>query len=89
LPVRSQPLLALPRLRLVGQLLINLLALARAPHQGPWRDVSGHLYRIGATALPITALVGFLIGVVLAYLMSQQLRSSGPMPSSSTSWASR
>ncbi|MDO9199212.1 ABC transporter permease, partial [Rhodoferax sp.] len=43
----------------------------------PWRDVSGHLYHIGATALPITALVGFLIGVVLAYLMSQQLRQFG------------
>jgi phospholipid/cholesterol/gamma-HCH transport system permease protein len=39
--------------------------------------VSGHLYRIGATALPITALVGFLIGVVLAYLTSQQLRQFG------------
>jgi phospholipid/cholesterol/gamma-HCH transport system permease protein len=37
----------------------------------------GHLYRIGATAMPITALVGFLIGVVLAYLMSQQLRKFG------------
>jgi hypothetical protein len=43
----------------------------------PWRDISGHLYRIGAAALPITALVGFLIGVVLAYLMSQQLRQFG------------
>jgi phospholipid/cholesterol/gamma-HCH transport system permease protein len=32
---------------------------------------------VGATALPITALVGFLIGVVLAYLMSQQLRQFG------------
>jgi phospholipid/cholesterol/gamma-HCH transport system permease protein len=39
--------------------------------------VSGHLYHIGATALPITALVGFLIGVVLAYLMSLQLRQFG------------
>ena len=29
------------------------------PRRGPWRDVSGHLYRMGATALPITALVGF------------------------------
>ena len=35
------------------------------------------LYHVGATALPITALVGFLIGVVLAYLMSQQLRQFG------------
>lgn len=63
--------------RMVGQLLLNLVKLARAPHYGPWRDVSGHLYRIGAMALPITALVGFLIGVVLAYLTSQQLRDFG------------
>lgn len=63
--------------RLVGQLALNLVTLARAPHEGPWRDLSGHLYRIGASALPITALVGFLIGVVLAYLTSQQLRQFG------------
>jgi phospholipid/cholesterol/gamma-HCH transport system permease protein len=64
-------------LRLLGQLLIDNLRLWRAPEKAPWRDISGHLYRIGATALPITALVGFLIGVVLAYLMSQQLRQFG------------
>src|SRR3954452_5999395 len=63
--------------RLIGQLTLNLGRLARAPHEGPWRDFSGHLSRIGATALPITALVGFLIGVVLAYLTSQQLRQFG------------
>jgi phospholipid/cholesterol/gamma-HCH transport system permease protein len=63
--------------RLVGQLAIDLSTLARSPRQGPWRDVSGHLYHIGATALPITALVGFLIGVVLAYLSAQQLRQFG------------
>ncbi len=63
--------------RLLGQLLLDTLQLLRAPGRGPWRDVSGHLYRIGATALPITALVGFLIGVVLAYLLAQQLRQFG------------
>ena len=64
-------------IRLVGQLLLDVVRLLRSPRDGPWRDVSGHLYRIGATALPITALVGFLIGVVLAYLMAQQLRKFG------------
>jgi phospholipid/cholesterol/gamma-HCH transport system permease protein len=63
--------------RLTGQLALNTLRLARAPHEGPWRDLSGHLYHIGATALPITALVGFLIGVVLAYLTAKQLRQFG------------
>ena len=64
-------------LRLLGQLFLDLLLLVRSPLKGPWRDISGHLYRIGATALPITALVGFLTGVVLAYLMSRQLRQFG------------
>lgn len=64
-------------IRLIGQLTLDLWTLARAPHHGPWRDFSGHLYRIGATALPITALVGGLIGVVLAYLTAQQLRQFG------------
>ena len=63
--------------RLLGQLLLDATQLARHPRKGPWRDVSGHLHHIGATALPITALVGFLIGVVLAYLMSLQLRQFG------------
>ncbi|MDO5288608.1 MAG: ABC transporter permease [Pseudomonadota bacterium] len=62
---------------LMGQLLLDALRLLAAPQKGPWRDFSGHLYRIGAQALPITALVGFLIGVVLAYLMSQVLRQFG------------
>ena len=62
---------------LVGRLVLNLGKLARNPREGPWRDLSGHLYHIGATALPITALVGFLIGVVLAYLISQQLKQFG------------
>jgi phospholipid/cholesterol/gamma-HCH transport system permease protein len=67
----------LDALALTGQLLLDLFKLVRAPAKAPWRDISGHLYRIGATALPITALVGFLIGVVLAYLMAQQLRQFG------------
>lgn len=62
---------------LVGQLLLDLLRLIAAPRWGPWRDFSGHLYHIGAQAMPITALVGFLIGVVLAYLMSSVLRQFG------------
>jgi phospholipid/cholesterol/gamma-HCH transport system permease protein len=63
--------------RLIGQLLLDVLRFIEAPARGPWRDISGHLYHFGATALPITALVGFLIGVVLAYLSAQQLRRFG------------
>ncbi len=63
--------------QLIGQLALDLGYLLRDPRKGPWRDFSGHLYSMGATALPITALVGFLIGVVLAYLMALQLRQFG------------
>ncbi|MDM0002459.1 ABC transporter permease [Variovorax sp. J22P240] len=64
-------------LRLIGQLTLDVGKLIRAPHRGPWRDFSGQLYQFGTTALPITALVGLLIGIVLAYLTSQQLRQYG------------
>ncbi|RZM01698.1 MAG: ABC transporter permease [Variovorax sp.] len=64
-------------IQLIGQLALDIARLIRAPHRGPWRDFSGHLYNTGATAMPITALVGLLIGVVLAYLTSQQLRQYG------------
>jgi len=63
--------------RLIGQLLLDIVRLIRHPQEAPWRDFSGHLYHIGATALPITALVGFLIGVVMAYLISLQLKQFG------------
>ena len=62
---------------LLGQLLLDTLRLLRAPTRAPWRDISSHLFHFGATALPITALVGFLIGVVLAYLSAQQLQQFG------------
>ncbi|MBQ0131914.1 MAG: ABC transporter permease, partial [Comamonas sp.] len=64
-------------IELIGQLVLDLLRLLREPHKAPWRDITGHLYSMGATALPITALVGFLIGVVLAYLMALLLRQFG------------
>ena len=63
--------------RLIGQLAIDMARLLGNPMQGPWREVSSNIYHAGAQALGITALVGFLIGVVLSYLSSQQLRLFG------------
>jgi phospholipid/cholesterol/gamma-HCH transport system permease protein len=62
---------------LLGQLAIDLLAFIGAPRYGPWREISAQIYRTGAQALGITALVGFLIGVVLSYLSGQQLAAFG------------
>jgi len=62
---------------LLGQLMLDLGRFAARPLRGPWREISAHIYHIGFQALGITALVGFLIGVVLSYLSAQQLASLG------------
>jgi phospholipid/cholesterol/gamma-HCH transport system permease protein len=67
----------LEMLQLLGQLLIDAASVARQPLLRPWREFSAGIYKIGAQALGITALVGFLIGVVLSYLSAEQLRLVG------------
>ncbi|MGV8898535.1 MAG: MlaE family ABC transporter permease [Burkholderiaceae bacterium] len=62
---------------LIGQLILDLGQFARHPARGPWKEVSANIFHIGFQALGITALVGFLIGVVLSYLSAQQLHSFG------------
>ena len=62
---------------LIGQLTLDALFLITHPSYIPWREISANLYRTGAQALAITALVGFLIGIVLSYLSSKQLQLFG------------
>jgi phospholipid/cholesterol/gamma-HCH transport system permease protein len=63
--------------RLAGQVALDAIWVIAHPSRGPWRELSATLYRAGAQALGITALVGFLIGIVLAYLSAEQLRTFG------------
>lgn len=62
---------------LIGQLILDIVTFAMHPLRGPWKEISANVFHIGYQALGITALVGFLIGVVLSYLSSQQLHTFG------------
>lgn len=60
-----------------GSFVLDLLVVLRRPSQAPWQEISANLYATGTRALPITALVAFLIGIVLSYLSAQQLKLFG------------
>ncbi|HTH62384.1 MAG TPA: ABC transporter permease [Paraburkholderia sp.] len=60
-----------------GRVALDLFAVVRHPKLTPWIEISSNIYNAGARALPITALVAFLIGIVLSYLSAQQLRLFG------------
>jgi len=64
-------------LMVLGQVVLDTAYLVRQPARIPWREISASVYRTGTQALGITALVGFLIGIVLSYLSSQQLKLFG------------
>ena len=62
---------------LFGQLLLDLTHLLRHPADMPWKEFGANVYKSGAQALPVTALVGFLIGITISYLSALQLRNFG------------
>ena len=63
--------------RLIGEVAQDGWRFLRQPMRGPWKEISANIFHAGFQALGITALVGFLIGVVLSYLSAQQLRAFG------------
>lgn len=64
-------------LALVGRLVLDVLALLVHPRDWPLREFSANLHKTGVRAMPVSALVGFLIGVVLSYLSALQLKAFG------------
>ena len=62
---------------LLGGFVLNLLRLVKNPKLIPWREISSNIYSAGTSAMPIIALVAFLIGIVLSYLSAQQLKAYG------------
>jgi|HubBroStandDraft_1064217.scaffolds.fasta_scaffold15964_3 phospholipid/cholesterol/gamma-HCH transport system permease protein len=62
---------------LIGRLVLDAWDCVKHPQRWPVREISAGIYRAGAQAIGILALVGFLIGVVLSYLSGDQLRRFG------------
>lgn len=62
---------------LLGQVALDALYLCRYPQRMPWKEVSANIFRAGVLALPVSGLVGFLIGVTLSYLSAVQLKAFG------------
>jgi phospholipid/cholesterol/gamma-HCH transport system permease protein len=74
--------LALPRnlldaTVLFGQLVLDGLDALGRPARFAWRELSATIYSAGVRALGVTALVGFLVGIVVSYLSALQLHLYG------------
>ena len=76
-PIRNLGTHLIETVELLGRASLALLHCLRHPALMPWKEISANIFRTGAQALGITALVGFLIGVVLSYLSAQQLKAYG------------
>ncbi len=62
---------------LLGRLAFDIAGMVRQPREFPLREFSAGIFRAGVTALPVTMLVGFLVGIVLTYLSALQLKRYG------------
>lgn len=64
-------------LAFVGKLTFEALRLSLYPKHWRWNELTSIVYQTGFQALPIIALLSFLIGVVLTYQMGLQLQNYG------------
>lgn len=61
----------------IGQLLISLGRVFRSPRTVNWSEVPRIMETAGADALPIVLLINFLVGLVMAFQSSTQLKNLG------------
>jgi len=64
-------------LTFVGELTVTLLRAARHPRLVRWSDAWLSAERVGVDALPIIALIGFLLGLILAFQSAIPMRRFG------------
>ncbi|KAA3606022.1 MAG: MlaE family lipid ABC transporter permease subunit [Planctomycetota bacterium] len=61
----------------LGEMLLALVAAVRKPSSVQWRGTGTLMEKAGADGLPIVVLLGFLVGLTLAYQSSNQLKLYG------------
>ena len=64
-------------LTFVGELTVTLLRAARRPRLVRWSDAWLSAERVGVDAVPIIALIGFLLGLILAFQSAIPMRRFG------------
>jgi phospholipid/cholesterol/gamma-HCH transport system permease protein len=60
-----------------GQMLLSGIGTLRSPRTGNWKDLTPTMERAGADAVPIVALINFLVGFVMAFQGAVQLKPFG------------
>jgi phospholipid/cholesterol/gamma-HCH transport system permease protein len=61
----------------VGEVLLSLGFVLRNPGRLRANDTLTHMQRVGADALPIVALISFLLGLIMAFMSAAQLEQFG------------
>ncbi len=61
----------------LGALLISLMQALLHPRAVRWQDVGYYMKRAGADGLPIVGLLSFLLGLIIAFMSSLQLKQFG------------
>ncbi|MGP7971488.1 MAG: ABC transporter permease [Desulfobaccales bacterium] len=61
----------------LGALLISLMQALLHPRSVRWPDVAYYMKRAGADGLPIVGLLSFLLGLIIAFMSSLQLKQFG------------
>ena len=61
----------------LGALLISLMQALLHPRSVRWQDVAYYMKRAGADGLPIVGLLSFLLGLIIAFMSSLQLKQFG------------
>jgi phospholipid/cholesterol/gamma-HCH transport system permease protein len=60
-----------------GELVLEILYSILHPHSVRWGDVILYMKKVGVDGLPIVGLISFLLGLILAFMSSLQLKQFG------------